>query len=69
MEEERGGVAEGENEVWVLNWVKEMWMEMGCFQRCGKEGGRQRVSCFSLKGRRERKKGNNSHFLPWSPHL
>lgn len=38
MEEERGGDAEGANEVWVLNWVKEMWMEMGCFQRRGRGG-------------------------------
>lgn len=40
MEEEKGGDTEGANEVWVLNWVKEMWMEMGCFQRCGR-GGRK----------------------------
>ena len=51
MEEEKGGDAEGANEVWVLNWVKEMWMEMGCFQRRGEEGGRVWASCFSLKGR------------------
>lgn len=48
-----GGDAEGANEVWVLNWAKEM-MEIGCFQRHGREGG-QRENCFSLKGRREKK--------------
>lgn len=62
-----GGDAEGMNEVWVLNWVKEM-MEIGCFQRHGREEGRART-VFSLKGRRKRKKGNNFHFLPRSPHL
>lgn len=47
--EERGGDAVGANEVWVLNWVKEMWMEMGCFQRRGREGGRE-SGLFLFKG-------------------
>lgn len=67
MEEERGVDAEGANGVWVLNWETKMWMEMG-FSKTW-EGGTERKSCFSLKGRRERKEGNNSHFLPCSPHL
>lgn len=49
MEEEKGGDAEGANEVWVLNWVKEMWMEMGCFQRRGEEGSRV-SELFLFKG-------------------
>lgn len=54
MEDERGGDAEGANEVWVLNWVKEMWMEMGCFQRCGREGGRE-GELFLFKGEEKKK--------------
>lgn len=37
-----GGDAKGMNEVWVLNWVKEM-MEIGCFQRHGREEGSDRT--------------------------
>ena len=58
MEEERGGDAEGASEVWVLNWVKAMWMEMGCFQRREKEGGREAGRLFFFKeeeGKKERK--------------
>lgn len=55
MEEEKGGDAKGANEVWVLNWVKEMWMEMGCFQRRGREGGRE-SKLFLFKGVERMKK-------------
>lgn len=55
MEEERGGDAEGANEEWVLNWVKEMWMEMGCFQRREREGGRELFFFKEEEGKKERK--------------
>ena len=44
-----------------------MWMEMGCFQRRGEEGSRV-SELFLFKGAGGGR-GNNSHFLPWSPHL
>lgn len=65
MEEERSADAEGPKEMWVLNWVKQMWMEMGCFQSRRRAGERE---LFLFKGE-ERAKGNNSHSLPRSPHL
>lgn len=68
MEDERGGDAEGAKEMWAANWVKKMWIEMGCFQRCGRECSRD-GELFLFKGEERRKKGNNSHFLSLSPHL
>lgn len=55
MEDERGGDAEGAKEVWAVNWVKKMWMEMGCFQRRGRECGSE-DELFLFKGEERRKK-------------